>query len=253
MAFGVYPSEASRVVSWQVTPNQKVQQGQLLILLESSDVEQQIILTQTQLNALQTRWQRAGAGAGDLLSLSSLQTQLSREQSRLASLLERREKLAIKAPYDGYVGEWLSLSTGNFVNERTALATLYDDESLVVKAYVDSRFISSLKEGVPASFMGNDGKPLEASLLLEKVVPTALKRLPYPGLASTYGGAIATQKLEEDLIPTSATYEVHLIFQGKTPLTRQQFGEVSLAIEPTSFLMNGLRYLYGVFIRESGF
>jgi len=249
----LYPSAASRVVSWQVTPNQKVQQGQLLILLESSDVEQQIILTQTQLNALQTRWQRAGAGAGDLLSLSSLQTQLSREQSRLASLLERREKLAIKAPYDGYVGEWLSLSTGNFVNERTALATLYDDESLVVKAYVDSRFISSLKEGVPASFMGNDGNPLEASLLLEKVVPTALKRLPYPGLASTYGGAIATQKLEEDLIPTSATYEVHLIFQGKTPLTRQQFGEVSLAIEPTSFLMNGLRYLYGVFIRESGF
>lgn len=249
----LYPSEASRVVSWQVTPNQKVQQGQLLILLESSDVEQQIILTQTQLNALQTRWQRAGAGAGDLLSLSSLQTQLSREQSRLASLLERREKLAIKAPYDGYVGEWLSLSSGNYVNERTALATLYDDESLIVKAYVDSRFISSLKEGEPASFMGNDGKPLEASLLLEKVVPTALKRLPYPGLASTYGGAIATQKLEEDLIPTSATYEVHLIFHGKTPLTRQQFGEVSLTIEPTSFLMNGLRYLYGVFIRESGF
>jgi len=80
-----------------------------------------------------------------------------------------------------------------------------------------------------------------------------VKRLQYPGLASVYGGAIATQKLEDELIPEMATYEVHLTLQGSMPLNRQQFGMVSLAIEPTSFLVDGLRYLYGVFIRESGF
>jgi putative peptide zinc metalloprotease protein len=249
----LFPSEAGQVVSWQVTPNQKVKQGQLLILLESMDVEQQIVLTQTRLNALQTSWQRAGSGAGLLLSLSSLQTQISREQSRLQSLLERREKLAIKAPYDGYIGEWLPLSTGDYVNENSALATLYDDESLLVKAYIDGRFIPLLRKDKAVSFIGNDGEVLAASLMIDKVIPIAIKRLPYPGLASTYGGAIATQKLEDELIPESATYEVHLTFQGKTQLTRQQFGEVSLAIEPTSFLVDGLRYLYGVLIRESGF
>ena len=249
----LYPSEAGRVVAWQVVPNEKVKQGQLLILLESSDVEQQIVLTQSRLNALQISWQRAGSGAGILDAFSSLQVQIAREQSRLQSLLEQRERLAIKAPYDGYIGEWLPLSVGDYVNERSALATLYDDESLMVKAYIDGRFIPSLKHSEAASFIGNDGHPLAASLLIDKVIPIAVKRLQYPGLASTHGGAIATQKLNDELVPETATYEVHLVLQGSTQLNRQQFGRVSLAIEPTSFLVDGLRYLYGVFIRESGF
>jgi putative peptide zinc metalloprotease protein len=249
----LYPSEASKVVAWQVAPNEKVKQGQLLILLESPDVEQQIVLTQSRLNALQISWQRAGSGAGILDAFSSLQVQIAREQSRLQSLLEQRERLAIKAPYDGYIGEWLPLTVGDYVNERSALATLYDDESLMVKAYIDGRFIPLLNHNEMASFMGNDGNPLAASLLIDKVIPIAVKRLQYPGLASVYGGAIATQKLEDELIPEMATYEVHLTLQGSMPLNRQQFGMVSLAIEPTSFLVDGLRYLYGVFIRESGF
>lgn len=249
----LYPSEAGRVVAWQVVPNEKVKQGQLLILLESSDVEQQIVLTQSRLNALQISWQRAGSGAGILDAFSSLQVQIAREQSRLQSLLEQRERLAIKAPYDGYIGEWLPLSVGDYVNERSALATLYDDESLIVKAYIDGRFIPSLKHNEAASFIGNDGHSLAASLLIDKVIPIAVKRLQYPGLASTHGGAIATQKLNDELVPETATYEVHLVLQGSTQLNRQQFGRVSLAIEPTSFLVDGLRYLYGVFIRESGF
>ena len=249
----LYPSEAGRVVAWQVAPNEKVKQGQLLILLESPDVEQQIVLTQSRLNALQISWQRAGSGAGILDAFSSLQVQIAREQARLQSLLDQRERLAIRAPYDGYIGEWLSLNVGDYVNEHSALATLYDDESLIVKAYIDGRFIPLLKHDETASFIGNDGNPLAASLLIDKVIPIAIKRLQYPGLASTHGGAIATQKLNDELIPETATYEVHLALQRSTQLNRQQFGMVSLAIEPTSFLVDGLRYLYGVFIRESGF
>jgi putative peptide zinc metalloprotease protein len=248
-----YPSESSQVVSWQVTPNEKVKQGQLLILLESPDVEQQIRLTQVKLDALQTRWQRASSGAVELDSAFTLQTQLSREQSRLQSLLERREKLAIKAPYDGYIGEWLPLTEGDYVNGQSPLATLYDDESLVVKAYVEGRIVPQLKEGSKVDFIGNDGETLSAQLVVDKILPTAIKSLSYLGLASTYGGAIATQKLEDQLIPEEATYEVQLKLIGETPLMRQQFGKVNLAIEPHSLLIDGLRRIYGVFIRESGF
>lgn len=247
-----YPSEAAQVVSWQVKPNQRVTKGQLLILLASPDVEQEILVTQTRLNSLQTSLQRAGSGAGMLTSLATLQVQLSREQSRLASLLERREKLAIKAPYDGYIGTSLPISAGVYVN-NLALATLYDERSVIVKAYIDGRYISSLKEGQEVRFISNDGQSLSATLMLDKVVPTAIKRIPYLGLASTYGGAIASKKLAEDVVPDSAIYEVHLTLLGEAQLSQQQFGEVSLAIEPTSFLLDGLRYLYAVFIRESGF
>lgn len=249
----LYPSESSRVVVWNVVANEKVTQGQLLALLESPDIEQEIALTQATLDSLATRWQRVGSGATDRMTLLTLQTQLAREQSRLQSLLERRERLAIKAPYDGYIGEWLALSIGDYVNSTSPLATLYDEQSLVVKAYVSGQVLPSLKESSQVTFISNEGEKLPAALRVEQVLPTAINRLPYQALGSTYGGSIATQLLEDQLIPAEATYEVLLVLDEKVPLMKQQFGRVDLEVEPSSFLMSGLKRLYGVFIRESGF
>lgn len=248
-----YPTETSQVVSWQITADKKVKQGQLIILLESAEVEQQIQQTQAKLNALQTQWQRASSGALLRDTQLTLQTQMSREQSRMQSLLERREKLAMRAPYDGYIGQWLPLNPGDYVNDQMPLATLYDEQSGVVKAYISSRMVTLLKIGSVAQFVGNDGEVLNTKLVVEKVLPTAIKHLSYPGLASIYGGPIAAQKMEEQIIPDTATYEVHLSFQGDNPLNRQLYGSVSLTVEPTSLFVDGVRYIYGILIRESGF
>ncbi|MBR7889687.1 HlyD family efflux transporter periplasmic adaptor subunit [Marinomonas sp. A79] len=254
----LYPSESSRVIAWEVNANKKVTQGQLLALLESPDIEQEISLTQATLNSLETQWQRASSGAMDKMTQLTLQTQLSREQSRLQSLLNRRERLVVTAPYDGYIGEWLPLSQGDYVNAKSPLATLYDEQSVVVKAYVSGSVLPLLKEGQEASFISNEGEKLPTTLTVVSVLPTAIKRLPYQALGSTYGGPIATQTQEEALIPEDATYEVQLallsnVSEEKLALLRQQFGRVDLAVEPQSFLAQGLRRLYGVFIRESGF
>ncbi|TYL48322.1 HlyD family efflux transporter periplasmic adaptor subunit [Marinomonas sp. IMCC 4694] len=249
----LYPSESSRVVAWNMVANERVKKGQLLVLLESPEVEQEIELTQASLDSLATRWQRVSAGAIDLMTLSTLQSQLSREQSRLQSLLDRRERLAIKAPYDGYIGEWLSLSKGDYVKARSPLATLYDDQSGVVKAYVSGHVLARLQTQLPVRFISNDGVAFPVQLAVEKVLPTAIKRLHYTGLGSTYGGAISTQMMDDQLIPEEATYEVQLSLVGAAPMMRQQFGKVNLTVEPHSFLGDGLRRIYGVFIRESGF
>lgn len=249
----LYPSESSQILSWNITPDKKVKQGELLILLESAELEQQVRLTQVRLEALHTQWQRASSGAMLRDTQLTLQTQMSRENSRLASLLERREKLAIRAPYEGYIGQWMPMNQGDYVNENAPLATLYDDNSGVVKAYVSGRVVSQLKIGSEAQFIGDDGELLQTKLVVEKVIPAAIKHLNYAGLASDYGGPIAAKKMEELLIPDEATYEVYLSFQDENPLTRQQYGRVNLSVEASSLLVDGLRYIYGVLLRESGF
>lgn len=248
-----YPSEPSQVVAWQIATDKKVKQGQLLILLESAEVEQNIHLTQVRLDALQTQWQRASSGAALRETQLTLQTQMLREQSRLQSLLDRREKLAVYAPFEGYIGASMSFAKGDFVSDKMPLATLYDEQSGVAKAFISGRKVSQLKIGSIAQFVGNDGELLNTKLVIDKVIPTAMKHLSYPGLASVYGGPIATQKMDDQIIPDSATYEVHLTFVDNVPLIRQQYGSVNLSIKPTSFLVDGLRYIYGIFIRESGF
>ncbi|WP_127026055.1 site-2 protease family protein [Rheinheimera mangrovi] len=248
-----YPGESSQIISWNITPDKKVKQGELLVLLESAELEQQIRLTQVRLEALHTQWQRASSGAMLRDTQLTLQTQMSRENSRLASLLERREKLAIRAPYEGYIGQWMPMSQGDYVNENAPLATLYDDKSGVVKAYVSGRVVSQLKIGSEALFIGDDGELLQTKLVVEKVIPAAIKHLNYAGLASEYGGPIAAKKMEKLLIPDEATYEVYLRFQDENLLTRQQYGSVNLPVEASSLLVDGLRYIYGVLLRESGF
>lgn len=248
-----YPSESSQVISFQMEPNKQVLQNELLILLESPDVEQHIRLTQVSLDSLQTRWQRANSGATSLELLSTLQAQISREQSRLQTLLERREKLAIRASFSGYIGEWTTLAQGDYVNDGVPLAKLYDDQSGIVKAYVRSRIVPLLQMENYATFVGDDGELLNTRLIVDKVMPTATKHLNYAGLSSLYDGTIPTQKLDDLIVPEDAIYEVQLKFEDNTSLMRQQYGRVNLSIESTSMLLNGLRYIYGIFIRESGF
>jgi putative peptide zinc metalloprotease protein len=248
-----YPSESGQIVAWELGKAQKVEQGQLLILLESAEIEQQVQLSQVRLAALQTQWQRASSGAMQRDTQLTLQSQMSRENATLLSLLERREKLAIRAPFAGYIGQWATLSKGDYVNENMPLATLYDAQSGVVKAYVNSNVVSRLKIGETAQFIGNDGEVLATQLVVEKVIPTAIRHLPYVGFASDYGGPIAAKKMDELLIPDTATYEVYLSFQQPVPLTSQQFGQVNLPVEASSLLVDGVRYIYGVLLRESGF
>ncbi|PYF83295.1 putative peptide zinc metalloprotease protein [Marinomonas alcarazii] len=248
-----YPSEPASVVTWQVAVDKKVKQGELLMLLESAEVEQEIRLTQVRLGALQTQWQRASSGASSSSTKLTLQTQISREQSQLQSLLERRERLVFQAPFDGYIGETLSLKKDDYVNEKMPLATLYDVQSGIVKAYISGRSVSRLKIGSEARFIGNDGTKLDTKLVVNNVLPTAITHLNYPGLSSVYDGPIAAQKMQDQIIPDTSIYEVLLSFKDTSSISRQVYGRVDLSVEPTSFLVEGGRYLYGVFIRESGF
>jgi putative peptide zinc metalloprotease protein len=248
-----YPTEPARVAAWQVLTGKSVKQGELLFLLESVDIEQEIHLTQVALKALNVQWQRASSGASASEDQLVILTQISREQSHLQSLLERRERLAVQAPFDGYIGDALSLNSDDYVNEKMPLMTFYDAESGVVKAYINGRSVSRLKIGREASFIGNDGERLKTRLVVDQVLPTAITHLHYAGLSSIHGGPIAVQKMQDQIIPDESIYEVILSFKESLPITQQQYGRVDLSVEPSSFLVDGLRYLYGVFIRESGF
>lgn len=248
-----YPSEAAQILAWEISADKKVEQGQLLIMLESAEVEQQIRLSQLRFDALQTQWQRTSSGALLRDSQLTLQSQLSRENARLQSLLERREKLLIRAPFAGYIGQFASLSKGDYVNENMPLATLYDVNSGVVKAYISSSEVSRLQPGSSAQFIGNDGDSFRTGLVVEKVIPTAIKHLPYAGLAADYGGPIAAKKMDQWLIPDAATYEVYLRFEQPQLLPTQRYGRVHLSVEASSLLVEGGRYIYGILLREAGF
>ena len=249
----VYPNAAAQVVSWRVSPNQSVTANQLLVLLESADLEKKIHSTQVQLDKWQALWQRSSSGGSTKDSALRFQTEMAREQSRLMSLLEQREQLAIRAPFDGFIGELQPLMVGDYVSNKAPLVTVYSHQKPIVKAYISGANVAQLVKDGEAQFIGNDGEKLGSLLMIKKVVPTAIKHLDYLGLSSTYGGEISTQTQGNYQVPVEATYEVQLFWPDDREITRQQAGVVRLPIEPSSVVVDAARRLYGVFIRESGF
>ncbi|WP_166637615.1 site-2 protease family protein [Marinomonas balearica] len=249
----LYPSEESEIISWQITPNARIEKGQGLVELSVAELEKEMALTRTKLDHLNLKWQRSGVDANERSSGLVLKTEIAREASRLQALEAQQAKLSVKAPFNGVIGEWLPLERGDYVTPHMSLATLYDDQSVLIKAYISGQLVTKVQTDKVSRFIANDGTVLESALVIDKIIPTSITQLNILGLSSLYGGAIASQQLEESIIPNEAIYEVHLKLKGETQLTTQALGKVNLFVKPESYLMKGLRHLYGVFIKESAF
>ena len=249
----LYPSEESEIISWQIIPNARIEKGQSLVELYAAELDKEVAITRNKLDQLDLKWQRSSSDISGLSSSLVIKTEIARETSRLQASQAQQAKLSIRAPFNGVIGEWLPLKKGDYVNPNMALATLYDDQSVLVKAYISGQLVTKIQADQASRFIANDGTVLEGALYIDKIIPTAITELNTLGLSSLYGGAIASQQLEESIIPNEAIYEVHLKLKQGAKLSKQTLGEVSLFVKPESYLMIGLRHLYGVFIKESAF
>ncbi len=88
-----YPSTA-QVTEWNVVKNREVAQGDILAVLDSSELDYEINNQQTIVNAAYT---------ASLSGSKTAQLQYQVEQSRLDMLLAEKEKYTLRAPYDGII------------------------------------------------------------------------------------------------------------------------------------------------------
>lgn len=248
-----YATTESQIAGWNVFPDMSVQAGDVLAILESPTIEQNIALTEARIDALSLRWQRSRSDALQRGESANLQARLSKEQSRLNSLLEQREKLVLKSPFKGVIGLSEAVKQGDYVNPKVPLFTVYDPTSVLVRAYVEGDMLGKLKVGEKGRFVTESGGVVVSSVMLERVLPTAIEQLTHRNLSSTYGGPIAAQTFNEKEVPDKPTYELLLRFEDVPNIEQKLPGSVRLPVQATSMLMDGLRHVYAIAIRESGF
>ena len=249
----LYPSSDGKVSVWEVVPNKHVNAGKVLAIIESPEIEQSIALTDTRIESLSIQWQRSRS---DMLlrgESASVQAQLSREQSRLSNLLEQREELVVKSPFSGVIGSWGDFKVGGFVSTKTPLLAVFDPQSILIHAYVTGDMLSKLDLGAKGRFVASKGDVFDSPVILEGILPTAVEQLKHPSLSSTFGGPISATTYNEREVPDDAIYQVMLRFEKVPVQTQQVVGTVRLPMQASSILMDGVRRLYAIAIRESGF
>ncbi len=117
-----YPSNV-QVTEWNVVKNREVTAGEVLAVLDSSELDYEINNQQTIVNAAYTA------------SLSGSQTaklQYQVEQSKLDMLLAEKEKYTLRAPYDGIISYVKRAAVGTDVEQGDVCCAISETDRVAV-------------------------------------------------------------------------------------------------------------------------
>lgn len=247
--YSPYPAQLAYIHKNQ----QQINKGDLLALFSNPDYLSRNERSQATAIALNQRLQGLIADREGFQQKRSLTEQLQEQLAEQTSIREEAGQLAIYAQFNGYwldVDEDVALNT--WVNNKDLLGVLINPQTWVVDAYVRQQDIDRLALGANAKFYDQaQGEYIAATVTA--IDTTAVKQLPYLGLATRHGGKVATQEGHEQLLPVDALYRVRLALSKPLRMTQESYGEVHIEGQGYSLLYHGLQNALSVLIRESGF
>jgi putative peptide zinc metalloprotease protein len=189
-------------------------------------------------------------------SLRVVRQDYAAAQQKHAALLLEKDRLTIRAPFDGLVVDIATpLLPGEWVSDGEWLGTLTAPGPALVEAFVDEHDMERLTIGNEATFIAEAGGWESVPLRLTALATTATTRLQnVPELASIHGGGIAAlPDTRHGPVPEKAVYRVLLTAAEGHSLPMTLRGEVHIEGHRQSMVLRLLTRAVAVLRRESGF
>jgi len=251
----IFSSVPARILEVKVQEGDFVKQGDVLVLLESPNLEQKIHILEERLAALDMRVQREAAYQDDRDDHQVIWQTLQGERKEMEGLLKIRDQLTLRAPFGGLVTDMASsLHEGRWVNSDLPLVHLMNPNHMVVQAYAIEEQQVRLTSGNEGWFYADDParQPRQGSVQDLRQVDESQFTLTY--LASLYSGPVPVRQDDQGrLKPEASIYRVTLDVEddgeGWTQAVR---GLVHVEGESRSVVRQLWEHVAAVFIRESG-
>ena len=251
----IFSSVPARIVEVNVHEGDRVEKGDILVLLESPNLDRQILALEERTAALEFRVQREAAYQEDRDDHQVLWETLQGGRKEMAGLLKAREQLTLVAPFSGVVTDMpSSLHEGRWVSTDLALAHIMNPEHMVVQAYAMEEQQVRLRAGSEGWFYADDParQPRYGRVQDLRQVDESQFTLTY--LASLYTGPVPVRQDEQGNIkPEASIYRVTLdVDDAGEAWTQAVRGLVHVEGESRSAVRQLWEHVAAVFIRESG-
>ncbi len=253
----IYPPESSVITHVNVNPGDQVQAGDVLFVLDSPVLkkEYQLLLQQIMLKKKLLKRQ-VGADA-NRASLEIIKQQIGELSSRLSGIHLKIQRLTIIAPYSGRITRIADLHDGIWISKNKPIAVLASDTEIKIHAMIPEDLLNKIALGAKALFIPSTGDMGKINISVSSIDKTAVIELPYPAMASIYGGEIPVRTLnngEDSLYPKQAYYRVVLnpIEELSMPSWHID-GVVHIEGDSVSWLQKVITGFGALLIRESGF
>lgn len=246
---------AARLKSLQVQDGQPVSQGQLLLELESPDLDSRQAIVRREIEILQLLLRRQSGRSATASDAGVIEQQLAEAVAEYRGLAARRERLLLRAPRTGVLRDLPpGLAAGQWLNPAQTLGRIVEP-GLRLRGYLAEADLWRVAAGSEGRFIADDPARSALAVRVQQVDATGVAYLEQEALASDRHGPIAVRRDgQQRAEPLQAQYGVHLVpLTGSADVPQPVRGVVVLEGDRESLLGAAWRRLAALGIRESGF
>ncbi|MCI0911774.1 biotin/lipoyl-binding protein [Pseudomonas putida] len=246
---------AARVKQLQVHDGQTVAQGQLLLELESPDLDSRLKIVRREIDILQLLLRRQSGRSATASDAGVLEQQLAEAVAEYRGLAAQRERLHLRAPAAGVWRDMpRDLQAGQWVNTGQPLGRVVEP-GVRLRGYLGEADLWRVAAGSEGRFIADDPARAALPVRVEQVDATGVAALELQALASDRHGPVAVRRDgQQRAQPLQAQYGVRLSPRVEVADVAQPLrGVVVLEGARESLLGAAWRRLAALGVRESGF
>lgn len=250
----VYSPIVGQLVEIEKQNGDVVKAGDLLLSMQSRELEYEMEQARNQYKILQ--WQKETAGfSPEMLSRAVVvATELRTQEKKITNLKEKETQLLIRAPHDGEVVDMRkNLKTGEWLGKGESILSLVQKKSKII-AFVPEEYVSHIENGAEGIFYPEKGNWAPMGVVVDDVEEIGVDNIDSLYPVSLFGGDLAVREnAAGKLIPVVASYKVRLHSSQANGLQRPVRGSVKLKGNRESFITQVWRRTVALLRREIGF
>lgn len=246
---------ASRVKQVNVRDGQMVAQGEVLIELESPDLDSRQAIVRREIQIQQLQMRRQASRSETVADAGIVEQRLAEAVAEYRGLAAQRERLLIRAPQAGKVRDVLpQLNAGRWLSPKEPLARIVEPGARL-RGYLAEAELWRIAPGADGRFIAEDPMHPAVAVQLSEIDASGARFIEQEALTSDHHGPIAVRRDQSQRPePVQAQYAVRM-----TPLdniaapTQPLRGVVVMQGRSESLLGTAWRRLAALGVRESGF
>ncbi|MEE4631907.1 HlyD family efflux transporter periplasmic adaptor subunit [Pseudomonas alliivorans] len=251
----IHAPAAARVKQVNVQDGQHVEQGAVLMELESPDIDSRQRIVRREIDILQLQMRRQAGRSETAADAGILEQRLAEAVAEYRGLAARRERLLLRAPKAGQVRDLMpQLSAGRWISTRDPVLRIVEQGSRI-RGYVAENALWRIAPGDRGRFIADDPMRESLPVELQEVDTNGVEYLDQEALSSDHHGPIAVRRDENQRAePVQAQYGVRLQLTDAVSAAPQPLRGVAVIQGRSESLLGATwRRLAALGVRESGF
>lgn len=254
----IYAPAPAFIESIQITEDQHVQTGDILAILKSDTLEEELALAQTQLKNLERQKRREISNIETYRQNGYvLQNKIEEAKQAVRNIEKQKNRLTVRASFDGVIRDLSAdIHKNRHVSTGDLLFRLIQTGNGSLISYVSENQVSRIKTGNAASFHPNFSLFSQKKFVVTAIDPVNVDLISKPELTSPHGGHIPATAEQNGLTPLEPTYMIRLkALNNNTNIKNSmisQKGQVRIKAANESAMIETFKRFIALFIRESG-